>query len=58
MAPERLQEWRDIAVTHTRTRVLRSYFRNGFDGSGSDGGSCIGKQYLFCFFLKIVDIFF
>ena len=38
MTPERLNEWRDIAVRDARLRVLRSYFRSGFDGSGSDGG--------------------
>jgi len=28
-------------VNQLRTEVLQDYFRHGFDGSGSDGGSCI-----------------
>jgi len=29
------------SVEELKKQILRSYFRHGFDGSGSDGGSCI-----------------
>jgi hypothetical protein len=34
-------ELREHAVAVTRKRILRSFFRLGFNGDGDDGGSCI-----------------
>jgi hypothetical protein len=44
LTPEQIaagDEGRDVAVLQTRRRILRSFFRLGFNGDGDDGGSCI-----------------